>query len=149
MPKSADASGWRIFATESPNRFIGITRGFYIRMANRYGSRVPYQLDSIDQRLDEVARIELPDGHELRPRGVFYNDKGGEFLWNFDYLYDCPPESAHFPYTTQMLAEMLTYGNYDDGQNDHFAIVMRRVFRGGDSYDPDSDAYYSEVPSFV
>jgi Restriction endonuclease len=88
MPKSADAAGWRIFATDSPNRFVLVTRGFFIRMANRHGSKLGYQLDSISERLDAAASIPLPEGHELRPRGVLCDDKHGGFSWHFDYLYD-------------------------------------------------------------
>lgn len=45
MPRSAD--GHRVYATESPNKFIVISKGHSIRYANRHGSDIGFQLDWI------------------------------------------------------------------------------------------------------
>ena len=49
-------------ATGSPNQFVGITRGYFIRMANRHGSTLPYQLDSAEPCLLRSWAKELGDG---------------------------------------------------------------------------------------
>lgn len=154
LPVSADASGWRIFATESPNRFVGVTRGFFIRLANRHGSTIPYQLDSVDERLDRAAAIELPEGHELRPRGVFFDDKHGTVTSYFDYLHGPPSwqEPAEKPvYTARELEGMLGDGRAgNDGQIDRIQVSIRPVDAGRDGpSDRDHYAYYVDVPPYV
>ncbi|MEH0522156.1 restriction endonuclease [Streptomyces stelliscabiei] len=154
FPVSAEASGWRIFATTEPNRFIGITRGFYIRIANRHGSALGFQLDSVNDRLDRAASIDLPPGHEMRPRGVFYDDKNGGFSWYFDYLYgprSWQREEIEAPIHGEALLQQLGDGTvtYDDGQWDHFEITFREVNRGHDAYDADHYRYYKDVPHYV
>ncbi|MFI1524224.1 restriction endonuclease [Kitasatospora cineracea] len=154
FPLSAEASEWRVFATGEPNRFIGITRGFYIRISNRHGSGLGYQLDSITQRLDKVASIGLPVGHEIRPRGVFYDDKHGSFVWYLDYLYGTPgwqPMEIEPPMNEYALLKRL--GNdtvtYDDGQFDNYEVSFRKVDRGHDAYDADHYRYYECLPRYV
>jgi ribonuclease HI len=146
---------WKVFATEAPNRFIGITRGFHIRIANRYSSGVSSHLPHIDQRLDTIEFLDLPKGHEIRPRGVFYDDKGGAYLWYLDYLYGYPHwadlEIIEPQCTEYELKQALGDGgaSFDDGQIDYFNITIRRVDRGSDRYDPDSYLYYEQLPSYV
>jgi len=154
LPVSANARGWQVFATDSSNRFVGVTRGFYIRMANRVGSKLPYQLASIDERLDAMARIVLPDGHELRLRGVFCDDKHGWFTWYVDYLYGRPWWDRPLidpTYTAEDIAQMLGDGAacYGDGQLDGFDVVLRHVDRSADGYDPDRYDYYDRLPRYM
>jgi hypothetical protein len=156
MPISTEAAGWRVYATDSPNRFFGATRGFFIRLANRHGSRLGYQLSSMDERLDAIARIDLPEGHEIRPRGMFCDDKHGNFTWYLDYLYDAAMPSwenevVEPVFTEAELARMLGDGGvwYSDGQFDAFEITIRRVDRAHDGYDPDHYLYYADLPSYM
>ncbi|MFD8736565.1 restriction endonuclease [Streptomyces sp. NPDC059618] len=154
FPASAEASGWRVFATSEPNRFIGITRGFYLRASNRHGSAVGFPLNWIDERLDRVASIQLPVGHEIRPRGVFYDDKHGGFVWYLDYLYGgrgWQSEEIELPMDSNTLLTRLGNGavTYDDGQFDDFEVTFRKVDRGHDAYDADHYRYYESVPSYV
>ncbi len=152
MPISAQAADWKVFATEEPNKFVGATRGFYMKMTNRHGSKLPYQLSSIDERLDAVAGIDLPDGHEIRPRGVFCDDKHGWFIWYFDYIYDAPAPSwrnkvIEPSYTAEQIESLLGDGTvtYSDGQIDNFRVRIRKVNRSSDSYDADHYSYYDQL----
>ncbi|MFD3903547.1 restriction endonuclease [Streptomyces sp. CB04723] len=154
FPVSAEASGWKVFATSEPNRFIGITRGFYLRVANRHGSAVGFPLKWIDERLDRVASIALPVGHEIRPRGVFYDDKHGGFVWYLDYLHGYRSwrrEEIEPPMNEYTLRQRLGDDgvSFDDGQYDNFEITFRKVNRGHDAYDADHYRYYEGVPSYV
>lgn len=156
MPISAESRGWRVYATDSPNRFVGVTRGFFMRLVNRHGSTLPYQLSSIDERLDAISRIDLPGGHEIRPRGMFCDDKHGAFTWYLDYLYDAPwppweNEVAEPVFTERELASLLGDGivSYSDGQVDSFEVQIRRVDRVHDGYDPDHYSYYANLPSYM
>ncbi|WP_409463228.1 restriction endonuclease [Amycolatopsis sp. GA6-003] len=47
MPQSAETAGWRVFATASPNQFVGVTRGFFYPPHQSSGKHklLPAQLD--------------------------------------------------------------------------------------------------------
>ncbi|RGC70857.1 hypothetical protein C5N14_01815 [Micromonospora sp. MW-13] len=100
-----------------------------------------------------MARITLPTGHEIRPRGVFCDDKIGSFTWYFDYLYPSSGlESNVSPaYTEEELQEILGHDRvtYSDGQFDWFKFSMRKVFPGSDTYDADHYRYYEELPKYI
>lgn len=156
MPVSADAAGWRVFATGNPNQFVGVTRGYFIRLANRHGSVLGYQLQSVEERLDAIDAIELPAGEEIRPRAMWCDDKNGGFVWYFDYLYDVPRfEDRDMPlnlaFSAEGLAERLGDGSvtYSDGQWDSFNITMRPVNRSSDGYDRDHYTYYADLPGWI
>lgn len=153
LPRSADAQGWRVFATDSPNRFVVVTRGFYVPIRNRHMSRLPYQLTSLDERLDKMEEMTdiFPEGHELRPRGVWVDDKHGNFVWYVDYLHGRPawdsPESPPPAFTQAQLEHQLGDGRamYSDGQFDNFEVTIRAVNRGADWYDPDHYSFYEAI----
>jgi hypothetical protein len=153
FPNSAQASGWQVFATESPNRFVGVTHGMYFRMSNRIGSKIGFQLSSIDMRLDRVQAIRLPAGHEIRLRGVFYDDKNGGFSTHWDYLWEGqhdPGSSSLANLSENALAEFIGDGTvtYDDGQFDDVTVVHHQVMRGQDHYDVDHYDFYAQLPAY-
>lgn len=156
FPVSARSSDWQVFATSTPNRFVVVTRGFYIQIENRHGSSLPYQLTSLDERLDalDALQVTLPPGHELRPRAVFCDDKHGTFTWYIDYLYGRsnwddpePPPPAH---SAVEIERALGDGSvtYTDRQIDAFEVTIRAVNRGSDAYDPDHYSYYGQLDGF-
>ena len=151
MPVSA--GGWNVFATEAPNKFVIVTRGFYIQAENRHGSKLPYQLESLDERLDAMARLtkELPPGHELRPRGFFCDDKHGWFVWYVDYLYGkaswrdpeiVPPVLTALEVARKLGDQLVPYS---DGQWNNFRVTIRQVDRDSDAYDADHYTHYDDV----
>lgn len=152
FPVSAASSGWQVFATESPNRYIGITRGMYFRLSNRVGTGLGFQLDSVEMRLDRAQAIELPEGHELRLRGVFYDDKSGEFYTHWDYLWegDEPGLGQLQHLNPNLLATQLGDGTvtYSDGQFDAVTVVLHQVRRWSDHYDVDHYTFYDQLPSY-
>lgn len=156
FPVSAKASGWEVFATASPNRFVVVTRGLYIRLENRHGSRMPYQLTSLDERLDAIAVLQhrLPAGHELRLREVFCDDKHGDFTWYVDYLYGrvswAGPPAAAPEVSMQAIERALGDGTvtYSDGQIDMFNVTLRSVDRDHDAYDADHYSFYGKLSGF-
>jgi hypothetical protein len=149
LPVSAGAAGWQIWATEQPNHFIGAARGFYFHLYNRHGRIAPYQLSDVLERLDALASVSLPRGHELRLRAMFHDDKHGWSTWYVDYLYDRRPSwnnpSPTGPvYTAEALAHTLGDGgaSYSDGQIDSFDVALCPVDRDHDAYDPDHYDFY-------
>lgn len=152
MPKTAD--GRRVYATEESNKFIVIAKGAFVRYANRHSSNPDFQLQWIDQRIDAISTIELPDGFELRLRGVFFNDKTGVVNWYFDCLYG---ESDFYaiiePTTESMIAESIARDfssrDFGDYQINDYDVKMRTVNRLSDSYDPDHYSFYRTLPSYI
>jgi hypothetical protein len=152
MPKSAD--GPRVYATDEPNKFIIISRGFFIRYANRHGSFVDFQLSWIEKRIDAISAMSLPSGFELRFRGVFYDDKHRVLDWYFDCLYG---ESDFFaieePTTELEIAKSIENyfdkQNFEDYQLNSYDVNMRKVLRYSDSYDPDHYSFYATLPGYL
>ncbi|GAA2096555.1 hypothetical protein GCM10009841_08230 [Microlunatus panaciterrae] len=148
LPNSADALGWRVFATESPNRYVGVTRGMWFRLTGRYGGAVKeFHLTSVAKRIDFALARTLPDDHQLRLRGVFYDDKNGSFTSHWDYLWQHEAPSVD---AIQRMVDYLGDGQvrFKDGQTDWVTVDARRVFRQSDNYDADSPKYYEQLPSY-
>jgi hypothetical protein len=152
-PVSTDAGGWKIFATDEPNRSVGISRGMYIRLSNRIGSGLSFDLRWIDARLDRAAAIALPKGHELRLRGAWYDDKNGDLSTHWDYLWEgeeVPGEGQLSHLSEKSIEETLGSGTniYDDTQFDSITVKHHRVKRGNDHYDVDHYQFYRQLPDY-
>ncbi|CBJ50893.1 restriction endonuclease [Ralstonia solanacearum] len=97
------ATGFEIYATESPNRWVVNYKGYYFHLSNRVGSRAEGHLESIAARVADMEAINLPPDHHLRIRAVYYDDKNGGYVWYLDYLrpredlatWICPRTSGH------------------------------------------------------
>jgi Restriction endonuclease len=152
MPKSAD--GPRVYATEEPNKFIVISKGSFVRYANRHGSIVDFQLPWIEERIDAVSDMDLPSGFELRLRGVFYDDKHGVLEWYFDCLYQESDFYAIAESTTELeIARLIEHNlasrNFEDYQLNDYEVNMRKVRPYSDSYDPDHYSFYKTLPGYL
>ncbi|MGW6377069.1 restriction endonuclease [Rhodococcus sp. NPDC055112] len=155
MPMSAD--GHRVYATESPNKFIVISKGHFIRYANRHGSDIGFQLDWIEKRLEAIGKIELPKGFQVRMRGVWYNDKIGAVSWYLDCIYGesdfyaDPGLSDEFGEgdVVRLIEEYLEEQGFDDFQINTYEVTMRTVNRVSDSYDPDHYSFYAQLPEYL
>ncbi|MEU0278299.1 restriction endonuclease [Streptomyces sp. NPDC006195] len=145
MPISTNKAGWRIFATDEPNRFVGITRGYYIQLANRHGSEESLLLEVIGRVLDRMQGISLPSPQMIRPRGVFHNDKVTVFTWYVDYLHNLPEEEGE---KQRGLVEATLNNLPDEGVFHHFEVTHRRAHFGGDSFAADHYSYYKNLPSY-
>ncbi|MFJ4884608.1 restriction endonuclease [Streptomyces sp. NPDC088731] len=145
MPISTNKAGWRIFATDEPNRFVGITRGYYIQLANRHGSEESLLLEVIGRVLDRMQGISLPSPQMIRPRGVFHNDKVTVFTWHVDYLHNLPEEEGE---KQRGLVEAALNNLPDEGIFHHFEVTQRWAHFGGDSFAADHYSYYKSLPSY-
>jgi hypothetical protein len=152
MPKSAE--GPRVYATNEPNRFTIISRGFFIRYANRHGSIADFQLPWIEERIDALSGLSLPNGFELRFRGVFYDDKHGVLNWYFDCLYEDSDFYAIKEPTTELdiarsIEEYFNEQHFEDYQLNDYEVEMRKVSRLSDSYDVDHYSFYKSLPGYL
>lgn len=142
LPRSAGSS-WRVWATDQPNHWIVAHKGFRLHLMNRIGSNIDYHLPSISARIAEIEALsdELPSEHELRPRGVYFNDKSGSYVWYVDYLVPSKEEPALDPYE---LGARLGHDNaLEDGLYYAFEILVEKVSRSSDHFDPDHYDFYN------
>lgn len=146
MPVSTDAAGWRIFGTESPNRWVAVHRGHYFHLSNRVGGRASFDLAALDRRLDELEALET-GGAQFRVRGVWVDDaKGGGYLWYVDCMV---PDGQRLP-RARDIEEVLRSGvSREDGQFHSFEVEVRSINYGRDHFDMDHYEYYERLPPYV
>jgi Restriction endonuclease len=139
MPKSSGK--WRVYATESPSRFVAHYKGYVFQLTNRIGSKVDHHLPGIAARISEIQQLKLPKHHFIRPRAVWYDDKGGAYTWYIDYMlpHDEKPAASN-----AKLAHLLHDGCVmEDGQMYTWDIRRVRYWSSSDHYDEDHDDYYA------
>lgn len=146
MPESTNAAGWRIFGTESPNRWVAVHRGHYFHLANRVGGGEQVNLGSLDGVIDEILSLDRAD-MRMRLRGVWFDDaKGGGYVW---YV-DCMVERGRRKPSPQDLLSQLRNGHVrGDGQFHFFEIVVREIDWSRDHFDMDHYDFYRGLPQFV
>jgi Restriction endonuclease len=145
FPASANAHGWKIYATEYPNHWVVIFRGYYFHLCNRIGSSGEYHLETISRRISEIEAISLPDSHVIRIRSVYYDDKNGVYNWYLDYMYPYDQEPS---LGTAEIAHRLGSDDVLDGQMYFFDVVARSYIKSSDHFDLDHYDYYSSFPIF-
>jgi hypothetical protein len=130
----------KIYATENPNRWIAILRGYYMHLSNRIGSSEGHYFPSINSRIDSIEALDLPRDHFVRIRSVYYDDKNGGYTWYIDYMH---PHDQPRAISSSELSARLGYGYVlEDGQIHSFDVVSRPYFPHSDHYDPDHYDYY-------
>lgn len=140
FPNSANAEDWKVYATENPNHWVVVFKGYYFHLSNRIGSEHDFHFESIKNRICEIEAIELPPDHFIRIRHVHFDDKNGNYIWYLDYMY---PNDQRPVIGTAQIASALGDGYaLEDGQIYHFDVIHRSYFKYSDHYDPDHYEYY-------
>jgi hypothetical protein len=147
MPTSTDAAGWRIFGTESPNRWVAVHRGHYFRLSSRVAGGPNFDLQSFDKRIEELISLEPTVGVQFRIRGIWHDDAhGGGYVWYVDCMV---PKGAPLP-EAESIEKLLSSGvSREDGQFHTFRVMIRSIDWGSDHFDIDHYAYYDRLPPFV
>jgi len=141
FPVSSKNSTWEIYATESPNHYIANYRGYHFHLSNRIGSRVDYHFPNIDDRINEIESIKLPKDHFIRIRAVYFDDKGGNYVWFLDYMH---PHDQKPHTSSAAIAHVLGDGRaLDNGQLYFYDVITRPYLQHSDHYDKDHYDYYS------
>jgi uncharacterized protein CbrC (UPF0167 family) len=146
MPKSC--GNWKLYATEAPNDFIAHYNGYVFHLSNRIGSRADHHLPSIANRIAEMEAIKMPKWHSLRPRCVWHNDKGCDYMWYIDYMH---PHNEKPVWSVIELKKVLLDGwALEDGQILNWDIKIVQYMRHSDHYDKDHYDYYTKyIPNFL
>jgi hypothetical protein len=148
FPRSGNRDGWQLWATTLPNRYVVNARGFYFQLAGRIGgSWVDGALDGVREALEEISRIPLGAGEELRPRAVWYDDKNGAYVWYLDMLVPMGQEPS---VSVEEVGELLGPSDvpFNDGQIYSWDVAVRPVDRGSDRYDPDAASFYEPFQGY-
>jgi hypothetical protein len=140
FPVSSQAADLKVYATENPNHWIAILRGNYMHLTNRIGSRDGHYFPSINERLNDIQKLNLPEGHFVRIRSVYYDDKNGGFTWYLDYMH--PHDQPSVVSTAQMKRHLGDGYALEDGQLHSFDVLSRSYLPFSDHYDPDHYKYY-------
>jgi hypothetical protein len=140
FPISANAYEWKLYGTDKPNHWIANYRGYYFHLANRVSSDVEMHLESISERVNEIGRVPMPEGHFIRIRAVYYNDVTGSYVWYLDYLW---PTGSKVRVGIDSIKDFLGDGLVlSDGQDYHFDILEDDYWEHSDHYDKDHYDYY-------
>lgn len=140
MPISSNAQKWDISRTTQPNSWVVNYRGHHIILNNRIGSSTYSHFLSIKNRVGDIEKLELEKDQFLKIRSVYYDDKGGTYLYYIDYMV---PHDARSRIDTRSIARALG-DDYalDDGQMYSFDIRTIRYISASDHYDPNHYDYY-------
>jgi hypothetical protein len=146
MPQSC--GDWQLYATEAPNNFVAHYKGYVFHLTNRIGSRVGHHLPSIARRIAELEALGFPEGHFIRPRAVWHDDKNGGYTWYVDYM---RPQNQKPAISRAKLADTLNDGwALEDGQLYDWDINFVKYFPSSDHYDQDHYDYYTRyLPNFL
>ncbi|QTE30357.1 restriction endonuclease [Pengzhenrongella sicca] len=144
MPKTTDA--WKIFATDSPNRWVAAHRGYYFRLSSRTAGGMRYDLESLDRRIDEIEAIASQLGVEIRLRAVWHNDTHGSgYTWYLDCI---SPYGDDLPNPETVLKSLGDGVAREDGQWHSFDIEHYNVSLS-DHYDRDHYERYERLPAYL
>lgn len=149
FPVSASKHDWHVSRTDRPNHFIINYKGYIFHLTNRIGSDPKYHFDTLKNRIDDIENIQMPEGHFIRPRAFWYDDKNGGYSVHLDYM--IPHGKSERPYSERSIARALGDGDVlEDGQWYNFDVITRRYFPTSDHYDPDHYDYYTPyIGSFL
>lgn len=141
FPVSAEATTWKVYATEQPNHWVVNYKGYYFHLANRIGSHHEHHFESIVKRIEAIEDLEYPDKHFMRVRSIYFDDKNGNYTWYLDYMY---PNGQPPKYGSAQLKHYLGDGYaLEDGQCYSFDVKLREYLQFSDHYDPDHYDYYT------
>ncbi len=144
MPASTDA--WRIFATSSPNRWVAVHRGYYFHLSSRTAGGMRHDLESLEQRINEIEAAATALGFDMRLRAVWHNDTHGHgYTWYVDCI---SPHGAALPNPDHVLGLLKNGITREDGQPHYFDIEHYNASLS-DHYDRDHYQRYDRLPKYV
>jgi hypothetical protein len=146
FPVSTAKSGLAIFATESPNLWIGSYKGYYIHLANRIGSHVHPHLTAVERVVAKMESL-TPSAadHHLRLRGLYYDDLHGNCIDGncivyVDYLF---PHDGRQLLDVERARYILGDGFVaEDGQSYSWDLMVVAWMPSSDHADKDHYDYY-------
>lgn len=140
FPKSLSNCGWNISAIE-PSFWHASYRGNILYIATRVGTNCNFILTEIEERIRYINHLKLKKGHIVRVRAMYFDDKHTNFTMYLDYLY--PVSEDENVHCLDSTVEELEKYEIIDGVSYRFDIMSYRYQPYSDSFDKDSNSYYS------
>src|SRR5690606_13715395 len=90
FPQSYQDIGWKIYNTFSPSFWAAKYKDYFVYLSCRCAHFFP-ELTQVEEIFKIIEKIPLPkkgafEHHFVRPRGIFFDDKHGQFTVFVDYL---------------------------------------------------------------
>jgi hypothetical protein len=148
FPISANIEAWKIYATDLPNYWIVNYSGYHFHIVNRIGSNCNQHLSGITKQISRLENIKLPEGHFIRIRAIYYDDKHAEYIWYLDYMEpdwsnDYIDQNSEIIISEEEIQRQLGHDEtLDDGQTYYFDIRKVICSPLSDHYDQDHYDYY-------
>lgn len=139
FPRSLASSGWNISAVES-SFWQAVYQGNIMYIASRVSTNCNFFLDEIEKRIGHIHQLQLPEGHILRVRAMYFDDKYTNYVMYLDYLLPAAEEENNelLEYTVEELERY----EIIDGISYRFDIMTYKYNPSSDSFDADSNGYY-------
>ncbi|HAK42167.1 MAG TPA: hypothetical protein DCM59_04935 [Clostridium sp.] len=140
FPQSMSNSGWNISAIE-PSFWHASYCGNILYIATRISTNYNILLTEIERSIQYINQLKLPEGHVVRIRAMYFDDKYTNFKMYLDYLYPISKEENEL-YLDSTVEELEQY-DILDGISYTFDIMSYRYSPSSDSFDKDSNSYYT------
>ncbi|SDZ16230.1 restriction endonuclease [Tindallia californiensis] len=91
FPESYKQIGWKIYNTYSPAFWAANYKDYFVYLSSRTANTFP-ELKHVEDIIDRLESIKLPkgdewQGHYIRPRAIYFDNKHEQFSVFADYLY--------------------------------------------------------------
>ena len=141
FPNSMLKSGWMINSVH-PCFWYANFNGNVFYIATRIGMNCNFCLPDIEKRINYIKSLDLPEGHIVRVRALYFDDKYTNYTMYIDYLIprdEEEPEDEEYLKTT---VERIEKYEIIDGISYTFDIQTYRYNRASDNFDIDHCSYY-------
>lgn len=140
MPKSARSLGWRINGIDNNFWYANYKNNiFYISL--RIGTNCNIYLKDISDRINEIEKAKLPNGHYLRLRAVHFDDKYTNYYLFLDYL--VPKDSADEDIKVDDDVYELLTERVIDGVSYSVDLYIYEYLPYSDNFDINHQEYYN------
>ena len=156
FPTLGQLNEMQVFRTESPNRFVIISKGFYVLLDERHESTLGFQLDSAADFFERIVRLQETYNETealIRPRRMFFDNSHGTAAYSVDVVvnrakFEDQLQLQNFATeATRAVNDELntpthTSTGYYDGQFSNVVTSARIGDFGGDKFDKDHYTWY-------
>lgn len=148
FPMSMCTSGWMVNSIH-PCFWYANYRGNVFYISTRIGTNCNFALPEIEKRIDYINSLELPQGHILRVRAFYFDDKYTNYKMYLDYLIPMSEEEPDNELYIESTVENIEEYEIIDGISYTFDIQTYRYNSLSDNFDIDHCSYYdSNIKTF-
>lgn len=144
LPNSSKMLGWQINSLDNNFWYANYNSNtFYISL--RIGTNCNIHLSDIAMRVNEIQQVVLPEGHYMRLRGVYFDDKYWNYLLFIDYLVPHDTECNKLEVNEEVYT--LLSDRVIDGVYHSIDLNVYAYNPYSDNFDKDHQEYYNRYIS--